>query len=134
MIGAACGYAGNCFAYPRMRVLSARDPPSLWRRDYRDRSDAIDDGAQRIARELHDSQPEKYFYPNQYNNDANWLAHYETTAKEVWEQTEGKITHFLTGLGTSGTFVGTVRRLRELNLISGQLQCSLSHRFMDSKA
>jgi cysteine synthase B len=73
------------------------------------------DGAQRIARELHASQPEKYFYPNQYNNDANWLSHYETTAKEVWEQTEGKITHFLTGLGTSGTFVGTVRRLRELN-------------------
>lgn len=72
------------------------------------------DGAQRIARDLHDSQPEKYFYPNQYNNDANWLAHYETTAKELWEQTEGKITHFLTGLGTSGTFVGTVRRLREL--------------------
>ena len=73
------------------------------------------DGAQRIARELHAAQPEKYFYPNQYNNDANWLAHYETTAKEIWEQTEGKVTHFMTGLGTSGTFVGVVRRLRELN-------------------
>jgi len=75
------------------------------------------DGAQLIARELHDAQPEKYFYPNQYNNDANWLAHYETTANEIWEQTEGKVTHFLTGTGTSGTFVGVVRRLRELTNI-----------------
>jgi len=73
------------------------------------------DGAQRIARELYESNPEKYFYPNQYNNDANWLAHYETTANEIWEQTNGKVTHFITGLGTSGTFVGVVRRLRELN-------------------
>jgi cysteine synthase B len=73
------------------------------------------DGAQRIARELHATEPEKYFYPDQYNNDANWLAHYETTANEIWEQTAGKVTHFMTGLGTSGTFVGVVRRLRELN-------------------
>jgi len=73
------------------------------------------DGAQKIARELHLANPEKYFYPNQYNNDANWLAHYETTANEIWEQTRGRVTHFLTGLGTSGTFVGVVRRLRELN-------------------
>jgi cysteine synthase B len=73
------------------------------------------DGAQRIARELHAAQPEKYFYPNQYNNDANWLAHYETTANEIWNQSAGKVTHFLNGTGTSGTFVGTVRRLRELN-------------------
>jgi S-sulfo-L-cysteine synthase (O-acetyl-L-serine-dependent) len=73
------------------------------------------DGAQLIARELFASDPEKYFYPDQYNNDANWLAHYETTANEIWEQTEGQVTHFVTGLGTSGTFVGVVRRLRELN-------------------
>jgi cysteine synthase B len=73
------------------------------------------DGAQRIARQLHAAEPEKYFYPDQYNNDANWLAHYETTANEIWEQTAGKVTHFMTGLGTSGTFVGVVRRLRELN-------------------
>ena len=73
------------------------------------------DGAQLIARELFEAEPDKYFYPNQYNNDANWLAHYETTAKEIWEQTEGRVTHFATGLGTSGTFVGVVRRLRELN-------------------
>src|SRR5215204_5989772 len=73
------------------------------------------DGAQLIAREIFAEHPEKYFYPDQYNNDANWLAHYETTANEIWEQTEGRITHFVTGLGTSGTFVGVVRRLRELN-------------------
>ena len=72
------------------------------------------DGAQRIARDLHAEQPDKYFYPDQYNNDANWLAHYETTANEIWSQTEGRVTQFLTGLGTSGTFTGVVRRLREL--------------------
>jgi len=75
----------------------------------------LTDGAQRIAREIFASDPEKYFYPDQYNNDANWLAHYETTASEIWEQTAGRVTHFITGLGTSGTFVGVVRRLRELN-------------------
>jgi len=72
------------------------------------------DGAQLIARELFAANPEKYFYPDQYNNEANWLAHYETTANEIWEQTEGRVTHFVTGLGTSGTFVGVARRLREL--------------------
>jgi S-sulfo-L-cysteine synthase (O-acetyl-L-serine-dependent) len=73
------------------------------------------DGAQLIAREIFAGDPEKYFYPDQYNNDANWLAHYQTTAEEIWEQTGGRVTHFITGLGTSGTFVGVVRRLRELN-------------------
>jgi cysteine synthase B len=73
------------------------------------------DGAQLIAREIFAGDPEKYFYPDQYNNDANWLAHYQTTAEEIWEQTGGQVTHFVTGLGTSGTFVGVVRRLRELN-------------------
>jgi cysteine synthase B len=73
------------------------------------------DGAQLIARELFAENPEKYFYPDQYNNDANWLAHYETTANEIWEQTEARVTHFVTGLGTSGTFVGVSRRLHELN-------------------
>ena len=73
------------------------------------------DGAQLIAREIYANEPHKYFYPDQYNNDANWLAHYETTANEIWEQTAGRVTHFVTGLGTSGTFVGVVRRLRELN-------------------
>ena len=73
------------------------------------------DGAQLIARELYAANPEKYFYPDQYNNDANWRAHYLTTANEIWNQTDGNVTHFVTGLGTSGTFVGVVRRLRELN-------------------
>jgi len=73
------------------------------------------DGAQRFVRRLVDAEPDKYFYPDQYNNDANWRAHYETTAMEIWKQTDGRITHFVTGLGTSGTFVGVTRRLKELN-------------------
>ncbi len=73
------------------------------------------DGAQLIAREIFAGEPEKYFYPDQYNNDANWLAHYDITANEIWEQTAGHVTHFVTGLGTTGTFVGVTRRLRELN-------------------
>ena len=73
------------------------------------------DGAQLVARKMFEKEPEKYFYPDQYNNSANWRAHYEGTAPEIWEQTEGRITHFGSGLGTSGTFVGTTRRLKELN-------------------
>jgi cysteine synthase B len=73
------------------------------------------DGAQLVARELFAAEPEKYFYPDQYNNPANWRAHYESTAPEIWAQTGGRITHFIAGLGTSGTFVGTSRRLKELN-------------------
>jgi cysteine synthase B len=73
------------------------------------------DGAQVVARELSAKEPEKYFYPDQYNNPANWRAHYLSTAREIWQQTEGQITHFIAGLGTSGTFVGTSRRLKELN-------------------
>jgi cysteine synthase B len=73
------------------------------------------DGAQVLARELSAREPQKYFYPDQYNNAANWRAHYESTALEIWEQTEGRITHFLAGLGTSGTFVGTTRRLKEFS-------------------
>ena len=73
------------------------------------------DGAQRRARELHRADPDRYFYVDQYNNEANWKAHYETTAPEIWKQTGGRITHFVAGLGTSGTFMGTVRRLKELN-------------------
>jgi cysteine synthase B len=72
------------------------------------------DGAQTVARTLFANNPEKYFYPDQYNNPANWRAHYESTAPEIWQQTEGRITHFVAGLGTSGTFVGTSRRLKEL--------------------
>ncbi len=71
------------------------------------------EGAQRIAREIAEKYPEKYFYPDQYNNEANWKAHYSTTAPEIWRQTHGRVTHFVAGLGTTGTFTGTTRRLRE---------------------
>jgi cysteine synthase B len=115
MIGASRGYRVKvCLpknaSLPRKRILSSygveivETDPML-----------LTDGAQLVAREIFASDPNKYFYPDQYSNDANWLAHYETTAPEIWEQTEGRITHFVTGLGTSGTFVGVVRRLRELN-------------------
>ena len=73
------------------------------------------DGAIREARRLYGESPDLYFYADQYNNPANWKAHYETTALEIWEQTGSGITHFVAGLGTSGTFVGTSRRLKELN-------------------
>src|SRR6266567_6981773 len=73
------------------------------------------DGAIREARRLYAEDPERYFYPDQYSNDANWRAHYDTTAPELIEQTSGKLTHFVAGLGTSGTFIGTGRRLRKFN-------------------
>ncbi len=73
------------------------------------------DGAIRMARELHAKHPDLYYYADQYSNDANWQAHYHGTANEIWQQTEGRITHFVSMLGTSGTFVGTTRRLKELN-------------------
>jgi S-sulfo-L-cysteine synthase (O-acetyl-L-serine-dependent) len=73
------------------------------------------DGAIRRVREIYDAEPEKYFFADQYSNPANPRAHYSTTAREIWEQTHGAITHFVAGLGTSGTFVGTARRLKELN-------------------
>ena len=73
------------------------------------------DGAQRFVRQLVQNNPERYFYPDQYNNPANWRAHYETTAMEIWRQTQGQVTHFVTGVGTSGTFMGVTRRLKELN-------------------
>src|SRR5918999_1138135 len=73
------------------------------------------DGAIREARKQVAADPDRYFYPDQYNNDANWRAHYETTAPEIIAQTDGRITHFVAGLGTSGTFMGTGRKLREAN-------------------
>jgi cysteine synthase B len=84
------------------------------------------DGAIREARRLVAAEPDRYFYPDQYSNDGNWRAHYDTTAPEIIEQTSGRLTHFVAGLGTSGTFVGTGRRLRKFNpaisLISFQPQ------------
>jgi S-sulfo-L-cysteine synthase (O-acetyl-L-serine-dependent) len=81
---------------------------------YTDPADGSD-GAIRKARELFSQSPEKYFYADQYSNDANWQAHYHGTANEIWQQTDGRITHFVSMMGTSGTFMGTTRRLKELN-------------------
>ena len=78
------------------------------------------DGAIRRARAMAAEDPERYFYADQYGNENNWKAHYFGTANEIWEQTEGQITHFVAGLGTSGTFMGTTRRMRELN---PRIQC-----------
>jgi len=78
-------------------------------------ADEGSDGAIRRVREIYAAEPDKYFYPDQYSNPANWQAHYKTTATEIWEQTHGQLTHFVAGLGTSGTFVGTARGLKQLN-------------------
>ena len=81
---------------------------------YTDPADGSD-GAIRMARQLAAAHQDQYFYADQYSNDANWKAHYQMTANEIWQQTQGRVTHFVSMLGTSGTFVGTTRRLRELN-------------------
>ena len=71
------------------------------------------DGAIRGCREIYQADPDRYFYPDQYNNPANWMAHYNGTALEILAQTDGRITHFVASMGTSGTFMGTTRRLHE---------------------
>src|SRR5271165_4222932 len=76
-------------------------------------ADEGSDGAIRKVREIHNADPDRYFYPDQYNNDANWQAHYETTGPEIIAQTEGRITHFVSLLGTGGTFMGNSRRFRK---------------------
>lgn len=73
------------------------------------------DGAQEVAREVYTSAPGKYFYADQYTNPANWQAHYRGTAVEIYTQTQGRISHFVAGLGTTGTFTGTSKRLKEYN-------------------
>jgi cysteine synthase B len=113
MIGAAKGYGVRlCIAAnvssERKNILRAYGAELI----YTDPSESSD-GAIRRARELYAESPDLYFYPDQYSNDANWRAHYETTAPEILRQTDGRITHFIAGLGTSGTFVGTSRRLKE---------------------
>jgi cysteine synthase B len=121
MLGAAQGFPVTlCMpsnvSMERKKILAAYGAEVIW-------TDPIDgsDGAIRKARALVAAEPDKYFYADQYGNDENWLAHYRGTAhnpgtaNEIWQQTEGTITHFVAGLGTSGTFVGTTRRLRELN-------------------
>jgi cysteine synthase B len=94
----------------RKRILKAYGAQIEWT-DPNESSD----GAIRRARELAASEPERFCYLDQYSNDANWRAHYNSTGLEIWEQTAGRVTHFVAGLGTSGTFMGTTRRLKELN-------------------
>ncbi len=115
IIGAALGYRVKlCLpdsASPeRKQVLAAYGAEIVFTA-----GDEATDGAIRRAREIYNAEPEKYFYPNQYDNPANPAAHYATTAPEIREQTRGRITHFVAGLGTSGTFMGTTRRLKEFN-------------------
>ncbi len=115
MIGAALGYPVTlCLpsnaSSERKRILSAYGAQVVLTP-----ADDGSDGAIRRAREIYADAPTRYFYPDQYSNPANWQAHYHTTAAEIWEQTGGRITHFVAGLGTSGTFVGTARRLKEFN-------------------
>ena len=114
MIGAARGY--------RVRLCLPRNASAERKKTLRihgaelvetDPREGID-GPQRLAQRMAAEEPDAYFYPNQYDNPANWRAHYEGTATEIWEQTGGRVTHFLAGVGTSGTFTGTVRRLKEL--------------------
>ena len=77
------------------------------------------DGAIRKCREIYNADPDRYFYPDQYNNPANWQAHFDTTGPEILEQTDGRITHFVAALGTSGTFMGTTRYLRQRKAFGG---------------
>jgi cysteine synthase B len=114
MIGAARGYRVKLFmpsnvSLERKHILHAFGAEIV----YTDPMEGSD-GAIRKVRELAEKEPNAYFYANQYNNPANWRAHYLTTAPEIFDQTEGQITHFVAGLGTTGTFIGTARRLKEL--------------------
>src|SRR6202050_1340337 len=115
MLGAAEGFPVTlCMpqnvSAERKKILSVYGADII----YTDPGDGSD-GAIRAARQLAAKHPDLYFYADQYSNDANWLAHYHGTANEIWQQTQGRITHFVAMLGTSGTFIGTTRRLKELN-------------------
>ena len=115
MIGAALGYPVKlCLpdsASPeRKRILAAFGAELVITP-----GDEGTDGAIRRVQQIVAADRDNFFYPDQYSNPANWQAHYRTTANEIWLQTSGRITHFVSGLGTSGTFMGTTRRLRELN-------------------
>ena len=115
MIGAALGYPVKlCLpesaSHERKRILTAYGAELMITP-----GDQGTDGAIHRVHEIVEERPDDYFYPDQYSNPANWQAHYRTTAHEIWEQSVGRVTHFVAGLGTSGTFVGTTRRLREWN-------------------
>jgi len=115
MLGAALGFPVR-LAMPsnvspeRKRILRAYGAQVDWTDP-----DLGSDGAIRRARELAGNDPDRFYYADQYSNDANWLAHYRTTGPEIWQQTAGQVTHFVAGLGTSGTFMGATRRLKEFN-------------------
>jgi cysteine synthase B len=120
MLGAAMGFpvtlcVPSNVSPERKNILAAYGAHLVWT----DPADGTD-GAIRRARQLVAEHPEKFFYADQYGNDNNWRAHYYSTANEIWNQTSGQVTHFVAGLGTSGTFMGTTRRLRELN---PRIQC-----------
>ena len=115
MLGAALGFPvllamPSNVSLERKRILQAYGAQVEWTDP-----DQGSDGAIRRARELAAWQPDRFCYMDQYSNPANWRAHYETTGLEIWKQTGGTVTHFVAGLGTSGTFMGTVRRLKSLN-------------------
>src|SRR6202140_3632821 len=115
MLGAALGFPVTLcvpenVSPERKRILKAYGANII----YTDPAEGSD-GAIKIARQYAAGHPDLYFYADQYSNDANWRAHYETTANEIWQQTQGRITHFVAMLGTTGTFVGATRRLKELN-------------------
>jgi cysteine synthase B len=115
MLGAAMGFPVTLVmpknvSPERKRIVRAYGASVEWTDP-----DKGSDGAIRRAREMAAAEPEKYFYCDQYSNNANWKAHYETTGPEIWRQTEGRVTHFVAGLGTSGTFIGTTRRLKEFH-------------------
>jgi S-sulfo-L-cysteine synthase (O-acetyl-L-serine-dependent) len=115
MLGAARGYKVT-LALPKNASLARKRILKLYGAEIIE-TDPLEgtDGAQILVKELFRQNPDKYFYPDQYNNEANWKAHFATTAPEIWWQTQGRLTHFVAGLGTTGTFVGTARRLKELN-------------------
>lgn len=115
MLGAARGYRVT-LALPKNASAARKKILKLYGAEIIE-TDPLEgtDGAQMVVKELYAKNPDKYFYPDQYNNEANWKAHYATTAPEIWRQTEGRVTHFIAGLGTTGTFVGTSRRLKEFN-------------------
>jgi cysteine synthase B len=115
MIGAALGYPvrlclPDSASHERKRILSAYGAELELTP-----GEEGTDGAIRRVHEIVEKDHGQYYYPDQYSNPANWRAHFRTTANEIWEQTAGEVTHFVAGLGTSGTFVGTTRRLRQLN-------------------
>ncbi|MCG3203542.1 MAG: Cysteine synthase B [Elusimicrobia bacterium] len=114
MIGTALGYRVE-LCIPENAKLKARISEAFGAKViYTDPLEGSD-GAIVKAQEMYKSNPSRYYMPDQYNNPNNWKAHYHTTAEEIWTQTEGRITHFVAGIGTSGTLMGTGRRLKELN-------------------